>query len=162
IRLPPLRERGPDLEMLANHFLARETQGKGRPLLTFHQTALEKLRNHPWPGNVRELENAIRLAARVCRGPQVLPGDLEPGPGQAPENDHPGQEGALAGLRTAIHWAWETGRNDLWRLLEGQLRRELGRFAFGKLAKKAAAERLGISRTTLDEWLKEDKATQGP
>jgi DNA-binding NtrC family response regulator len=166
IDLPPLRERGPDLELLANHFLTRETQGKGRPRLTFHESALNKLRAHPWPGNVRELENVIRLAALVCRGPQVMPADLELDPPACPScpKQDPGPEDALAGLRTAIRWAWDTGGNEVWRLLEDHLRRELARFALGKLGgnKTQAVERLGISRTTLNEWLGEGKPRPGP
>jgi DNA-binding NtrC family response regulator len=164
IYLPPLRERGEDLDLLAKYFLNRETQGKGRPLLTFHESALKKLRAHPWRGNVRELENVIKLTARVCRGPQVLPGDLELGTCQPPEDQATGQEDGLAGLRSGIRWAWDTGRENLWRLLDDHLRRELGRFALGKLDgnKAQAARRLGISRTTLNEWLGEAKSTQEP
>jgi DNA-binding NtrC family response regulator len=164
IHLPPLRERGEDIDLLANYFLARETKGKGKPLLTFHETALAKLRAYPWPGNVRELENVVRLAAVVCQGPrEVMPADLELGPGHPCEKPEPGPEEALAGLRTAIRWAWATGQNNLWRRLEDHLRRQLGQFALGQLDgnKVQAARRLGISRTTLDGWLGEGKATRG-
>jgi DNA-binding NtrC family response regulator len=160
IRLPPLRERGPDIDLLAGYFLDRERQEMGRPLLTFHETALQKLHRHPWPGNVRELENAMELAARVCEGPQVMPEHLELGPGAAREKYGPGKEEALAGLRAAIRWAWDTGENDLWWKLEDCLWQELRQFALGKLGKKAAADRLGISRTTLDKWLEEGKPSR--
>ncbi len=61
IRLPPLRERGPDVHLLAEYFLAelnRVEQTEKR----FTRAALEMLRSHSWPGNVRELKNVVERA----------------------------------------------------------------------------------------------------
>jgi hypothetical protein len=82
------------------------------------------------------------------------------GPVATREKSGPGKEEALAGLRTAIRWAWETGQSDLWWTLVDSLWQELRQFALGKLGKKAAAERLGICRTTLDKWLEEGKPSR--
>jgi Nif-specific regulatory protein len=58
IDLPPLRERGEDIELIVNFFLERSMKNhKKRVLITAE--AMEKLSSYPWPGNVRELENTI-------------------------------------------------------------------------------------------------------
>lgn len=59
IRVPSLRERGEDIEVLANHLLKRFSERHNKGLAGFSDRALEALRNHDWPGNVRELENSI-------------------------------------------------------------------------------------------------------
>jgi DNA-binding NtrC family response regulator len=61
IRVPPLRERGNDMELLANHFL----EGLNREASTskrFSRSALEQLHSYRWPGNVRELKNLVHRA----------------------------------------------------------------------------------------------------
>ncbi len=62
IRLPPLRERGADIEQLALTLLARSCERLHRPALEFDQRALGAVRSYDWPGNVRELEHAIERA----------------------------------------------------------------------------------------------------
>lgn len=59
ISLPPLRERGADLLMLAQHFLTREASGRPKRLTA---EAAQKLAQHDWPGNIRELRNTIARA----------------------------------------------------------------------------------------------------
>ncbi len=63
VRIPPLRERPEDLELLAEHALERARQRHGLPPLRLSASAREQLRRHRWPGNVRELENAIERSA---------------------------------------------------------------------------------------------------
>lgn len=66
LRLPPLRERGRDISMLAGHFLKRYTEEFGRRVEGFSQAAMEIMMQHEWPGNVRELENEVqRLVIQV-------------------------------------------------------------------------------------------------
>ncbi|MEM7517357.1 MAG: sigma 54-interacting transcriptional regulator [Planctomycetota bacterium] len=66
IRLPPLRERGADVGLLAEFFLKRYTQEFARAVRGFSQEAMEILRTYHWPGNVRELENEVqRLVIQV-------------------------------------------------------------------------------------------------
>jgi transcriptional regulator with GAF, ATPase, and Fis domain len=80
IPLPPLRERGEDLVVIARWFLqkfARETGGGER---SFSAPAVAALRRHSWPGNVRELENRIRKAVVLADAPVVGPEDLGLGP----------------------------------------------------------------------------------
>jgi len=61
IALPPLRERGEDVELLANHFLAELNREEGTEK-RFTAPALVRLRGHSWPGNVRELRNVVHRA----------------------------------------------------------------------------------------------------
>ena len=60
--LPPLRERGEDIPLIANHFLEKRLEEAQRPSIEFGKEALELLTRYPWPGNVRELENFIEQA----------------------------------------------------------------------------------------------------
>ena len=59
IKVPALRERVEDIQLLADHFLAR-AERDGLPLRRFSDEALDMIRNYLWPGNVRQLENTIR------------------------------------------------------------------------------------------------------
>ena len=61
IRVPPLRERGNDTELLANHFL-EELNREAATSKRFSKSALKQLHNHHWPGNVRELKNLVHRA----------------------------------------------------------------------------------------------------
>jgi len=61
IMLPPLRDRGRDVDLLAEHFLEKLNQAEGTAK-TLSIDAREALRRHSWPGNVRELKNAIQRA----------------------------------------------------------------------------------------------------
>ena len=61
IRLPPLRQRGADLELLARHFLAELNRAEGTAK-SFSADSLSKLYQYGWPGNVRELRNHVQRA----------------------------------------------------------------------------------------------------
>ena len=60
--LPPLRERGEDVPLLAKHFLEKRLDEEQRPQIQFGKDALELLTRYSWPGNVRELENVVEQA----------------------------------------------------------------------------------------------------
>ena len=60
-RVPPLRQRGHDITLLAYHFL-KELNTQAGTSKRFSHSAVETLRNHTWPGNVRELKNAVHRA----------------------------------------------------------------------------------------------------
>jgi DNA-binding NtrC family response regulator len=79
--LPPLRERGEDIPLLAKHFLAKRVEEDGRPHQEFSKEAIELLSRYPWPGNVREMENIIEQAFIWSKGsafvtPEHLPNIL--------------------------------------------------------------------------------------
>ncbi len=63
ITIPPLRDRGDDVLLLAEHFLDRFKREFRKPSLALTDDARERLRTYAWPGNVRELQNAIERAA---------------------------------------------------------------------------------------------------
>ncbi|MBL8970059.1 MAG: sigma-54-dependent Fis family transcriptional regulator [Myxococcales bacterium] len=71
IELPPLRLRGRDSLLLAEHFLRRFVAENHASIEGFSEAARAKLTRHTWPGNVRELENAIERAVVLCDGPQI-------------------------------------------------------------------------------------------
>jgi DNA-binding NtrC family response regulator len=70
--LPPLRERGEDIPLLAKHFLARRIEEEKRPVQEFSKDALELIARYPWPGNVREMENIIEQAFIWSKGSSVI------------------------------------------------------------------------------------------
>lgn len=76
IRLPPLRDRGDDIPVLAEHFLRLHRERYRRPILGFTPEALETLRHHLWPGNVRELDHVIERAVLMSMGNMVTAFDL--------------------------------------------------------------------------------------
>jgi two-component system nitrogen regulation response regulator NtrX len=75
LSLPPLRERGPDILLLALHFLARATDGAAPLALT--PAAVAVLRRYPWPGNVRELAAAMERLAILHESGAVRAEDIE-------------------------------------------------------------------------------------
>jgi DNA-binding NtrC family response regulator len=85
IDIPPLRERGDDIVLLANHFAAeigKETRGREA---TLSEASVNALRAHRWPGNVRELENAIERACILADTTELQPRDLGLVASAAPE-----------------------------------------------------------------------------
>ncbi len=78
LHLPPLRDRGDDVPVLAAHFLQRFASSRGREPQRLAGDALAALQAYDWPGNVRELENALERAA-------ILSGSNEIGPGALPD-----------------------------------------------------------------------------
>jgi two-component system NtrC family response regulator len=76
IEIPPLRERGADILLLAEHFLKIFSGDIGKPIQTFCKEAQDYLLGHHWPGNVRELKNVIERAVVLCRGKKITADDL--------------------------------------------------------------------------------------
>ncbi len=76
IEMPPLRARGQDVLVLAEHFLARFCRENGSALAGFTPAATALLLGHRWPGNVRELENAIERAVVLAEGALLDATDL--------------------------------------------------------------------------------------
>jgi len=133
LHLPPLRERGRDLDRLVEHFVARYAAEHGKPVHGIAEEFFALLRAHPWPGNVRQLRNVVERAVVMCSGsvllPQHLPADvLQPQP--RPGGDNP-EDGPLCTLE-------EMERRYIQRAI-----RETGNNL------TLAAERLGIHRNTL-------------
>lgn len=83
IFVPPLRERKPDILLLADHFLEKYSGEHNKNIKRISTPAIDMLMAYHWPGNVRELENAIERAAVVCDGNVIhsyhLPPTLQTG-----------------------------------------------------------------------------------
>jgi transcriptional regulator with PAS, ATPase and Fis domain len=98
VELPPLRQRTGDVELLAEHFVARlnERYGFSRRLAP---EAMALLRRYDWPGNVRELLHVVESAAVVCEGAEILPPHL-PKPLRPPVAPSPPRQDAAEPLPT--------------------------------------------------------------
>jgi two-component system NtrC family response regulator len=76
IKLPPLRERGPDIPELMEFFFAKSKFKHGRSELKLRPDLFPYFSNYPWPGNVRQLENIIERIVLLSAGPEITPEDL--------------------------------------------------------------------------------------
>jgi two-component system response regulator HydG len=132
IKIPPLRERKNDIPLLVEHFLKLFAAEKGKDIQGFSSEALRLLLDYLWPGNVRELENTIEHAVVLSKAGQVEAWDLP----SAIQSISPGASPTLAQRegKTLLEILEECGWN-----------------------KKLAAQRLGISRSTLYLMLKRHK-----
>src|SRR6266446_5264477 len=125
IRMPPLRERGHDILLLAHSVLEEFARTNGCPPMQFTSHAEDALLTYRWPGNVRELRNVLERAAIVCEGPFI---DAEHLSLTVREDVPPLGSTDLGGLER--------------QAIEQALREVNGN-------KARAAKRLGISRTQL-------------
>jgi Nif-specific regulatory protein len=76
--LPPLRERGSDIILLADHFVLKYTRDMGKPIKKISPAVSDILLAYHWPGNVRELENCIERAILLTPGDTIEPAHLPP------------------------------------------------------------------------------------
>jgi len=130
--LPPLRERGDDLLLLARHFLARAARRMGRPCPPLGPAAIEAMRRYEWPGNVRQLLNEMERAAILSEG--VIERLELRGGARAARREEPSWE-RLQSERSALDEAER-------QVILAALRRHGGVVA-------RAARELGVPRTTL-------------
>ena len=151
IILPPLRERGNDILLLADHFIARIAPKVGKTINGLSDQARQLLLQHRWPGNVRELEHVIERACVLCPGPTIstdhLPLDLTslPRPAEQPAFADSGPAPPVFAQPEPVAPATTLSRAD--RIVAAL------RTAGGNKAK--AARLLGIDRTTLYRKIKE-------
>ncbi|TWU45644.1 Transcriptional regulatory protein ZraR [Novipirellula aureliae] len=121
--VPPLRDRGDDIDSLVSHFLDHFRRQHGRPSLALTEEARHRLLQYAWPGNVRQLRNVIDSAVVMADDPAIEASDL--------------------GLRDAGLSRLDTLRIDEWekRLIRKAIERTSGSIP-------EAAKLLGISRAT--------------
>jgi two-component system, NtrC family, response regulator HydG len=134
INLAPLRERGDDVLLLAQHFLAELNSRHGTDKI-FSASALQTLREYHWPGNVRELKNAIERGFIVCE--QEM--ELQPMNIRAPEGARSAVHDSEGGIRVPI--GSSLAQAERW-LIEATLAHWAGN-------KNRAAKTLGCSLKTL-------------
>lgn len=139
ITLPPLRQRRPDIPLLARHFLDELARENHREVPGITKEALDVLVGYHWPGNIRELRNVMENTFVFLRGPNITPDDL-------PRATFKGGSGAPEdGLTFPLGLPLEEVETEY-------LKRTLD-FCDGNRTK--AAEILKISRRTLQRRLKE-------
>ena len=142
LELPPLRDRGDDVQLLAEHFLERAARRLERPRLELASDARALLRAYHWPGNVRELENLITRACVLNQGAAITAAEIQPWL-QRPDGADPADDQALA--------AGEFVGARLDEVERAMIVATLDRFA-GNRAK--TAEALGIGVRTLSGKLR--------
>ena len=144
ITIPPLRERGEDVVLLAEHFLDKFQREFRKPSLFFSEDALARLRSYEWPGNVRELQNTIERASILANGDAIDAGTLQlPGA-------RPAAEEFPKGL-IEENFEWEGPLDEVSARALGHVERFKIDTALreAKWNKTRAAEKLGVSYKTL-------------
>ena len=148
IHIPPLRERGEDIPVLAEHFVARYAPELSPGERFLSSATLDRLVTHSWPGNVRELENAIKRALVLSSSDVLSPDDfafLEPGA------THPREELEAVVAEIARATLAEGEPDDLHRELLARVERPLLEVVLSHTGGNQirAAALLGINRNTL-------------
>jgi two-component system response regulator AtoC len=155
LHLPPLRERGDDVMLLAEHFLRRFSSKYGKPVRRIDGAARDQLLTYPWPGNVRELSHVIERAVLWSRDSTLTPEHLSltaPGESRAtPIPSHAEGAGAPKAPRSETAGGAEWAGADLTEVERSMIERAMQE-AGGNQTR--AAQRLGISRDTLRYRLK--------
>jgi DNA-binding NtrC family response regulator len=148
LAMPPLRDRGDDLDLLAARFVGWHAAQLGRPVEGIAPRALAHLKSYAFPGNVRELSNAIERAVTYCRGREIDLNDL-------PERMQTGAPGAEdLSAEHALPSAPDEPLPTLEHLERRYVRHVLQRAGNNK---RRAAEILGIGRRTLYRYLDESE-----
>ncbi|WP_119716859.1 sigma-54 dependent transcriptional regulator [Cognatilysobacter tabacisoli] len=146
LRQPPLRERGADIDRLADHALQRYSQEGQRPIKGFAPCARHAMHTYAWPGNVRELINRVRQAVVMAEGRLLTAADLhidEAGSTAPPTLE----EARDAATREAIERALQRNRH---RLVDAARELAVSRVTLYRLMvrhgmREAEAERLDIA-----------------
>jgi PAS domain S-box-containing protein len=143
LRVPPLRERGDDVVLLAEHFAEKHARKLGRQPPRMTDACHERLRRYDWPGNVRELANVIERAVITSRDRRLDLDRAIPDSGSAPldaETRGAGEPKDAGRIRTAA---------ELEALERENLRLALETSGWKVSGAGGAAERLGLKPTTL-------------
>ncbi len=168
IAMPPLRERGCDIGLLADHFLAKYCKEMNKER-TLSPEAVAALRQYTWPGNVRELENAIERAVVLSRRPTIavtdLPETVQLGGGTSQRAGGNSTTGAASGntraqgggmVIPALANGW-TPTPLIEALLEPERLILLAALEANNWNRQETAAQLAINRTTLYKKIKQFK-----
>jgi DNA-binding NtrC family response regulator len=142
INLPPLRDRGNDILLIARQLLARYCQKLNKPALTLSAAAEQAILQYTWPGNVRELDNVIQRAVILCDHSERLDADqLDIQATETTSNSRSIPSASGSSSKPAI--AQESSLDDYFVrfVLDNQ----------SELSETDLAQRLGISRKNLWE-----------
>lgn len=142
LKVPPLRERGDDVDLLAMHFLREAARRHDRGFMKLSDVTSRTLMDYPFPGNVRELASAIERAVTFCDGDTIQPEHL-------PDRIRKRQT-ELAATGTPVG----AGKLSEWPTLEALQQDYVKRVIQAVDGnKRRAAQILGINRRTLYRWL---------
>jgi len=139
IELPPLRERGADIPLLAQSFMREFAKENDKAVKEFTSETMDTLMNYHWPGNVRELRTAIEHAVVLCRGERITLRDL-------PATVRSLDGTADTGMRRLLSQGELTVKEAEKQLILRALKECDGN-------RTAAAKKLGVSRRTLHRKL---------
>ena len=158
IHLPPLRERGDDLELLVQFYLRRVSRDLGREVREVAPEALERLCAYSWPGNLREVQSVLKQAILRSHGPVLLPDVLPefleaPGEPAAPVTP----QGGRVDLEAFIHQRLGPDSRDLYKATLRELDRLLlpRVLEYTDFNQQQTALLLGIARQTLRAKLRD-------
>jgi DNA-binding NtrC family response regulator len=142
--IPPLRERGNDVLLLAEHFLEKFSREFGKPGLELSEAARERMVHYRWPGNVRELQNTLERGVILADGLSIHPNGL-----QLPVAK-PDSESVPTGMLPE-NFDWEGTMEEVTARAVNHVERALLENALKecKWNKTKAAEKLGVSPKTL-------------
>jgi DNA-binding NtrC family response regulator len=160
IHLPPLRERGDDLQTLVRYYLRRLNRELGREVREVAGEALERLRAYPWPGNIRELQSVIKQALLRASGTALLPAflpELSAQPGPAAAAPLTPQWSDDLGLASYVRDRLRPEADDLYADIHRHTDRVLLPMVleYTRGNQRLAARLLGIARQTLRQKLRE-------
>lgn len=146
LRLPPLRERGGDVVMLAEYLLDKALKQSSRSGIAFSPEVIDIFLSYKWPGNIRELQNWIQYALIKCKGGMIEPAHL-------PHFSQPVVQ---------INLAETGGRERKKRHRKRKLSIDAVRAALRESEgnKLKAAKLLGVGRATLYRFLDDNKVSQ--
>jgi DNA-binding NtrC family response regulator len=150
LTIPPLRERGDDILLLAGHFLERFSRELSKPGLRLSNEARERVQAYEWPGNIRELQNAIERAVILANGSEIEAKDLRlPASRPAP--------GAVAADFSGPDFSWEGTLDEVVGRATTQVERSKIEAVLRacKWNKTRAAEQLGVAYKTLLNKIRE-------
>jgi DNA-binding NtrC family response regulator len=144
LTIPPLRERGDDVLLLAAHFLERFCRELSKPGLRLSEEARERVLGYEWPGNIRELQNAIERAVILADGAEIEEKDLRL-PAARPASD------AIPSSVPEQEFSWEGTLDEVVRRATERVERSKIEMVLRacKWNKTRAAEQLGVSYKTL-------------
>lgn len=150
IHLPPLRDRGDDLVLLANYLVRRFARELGKDVHDVPADTLALLRRYPWPGNVRELQSVLKQALLNATGPSLRPEFLPPALRGDPAASAPTGDEAAA-LTEFVRERLAGGTTNLYAEVLARTEKVLFLevLAHAEFNLSRAARALGISRTTL-------------
>lgn len=150
LTIPPLRERGDDVLMLAAHFLERYCRELLKPGLQLSEAARERMLSYAWPGNIRELQNAIERAVILSDGGTIEAKDLRL-PAPRPE------AGEVPTGAVGEEFSWEGTLEEVVRRAATHVERSKIEAVLRacKWNKTRAAEQLGVSYKTLLNKIRE-------